>query len=61
MPAGLVVCPVMDRVVPSRTAVLSARLALLLQRVGRLFSAPAVLPSPVAFPAASVPSGAFER
>ena len=57
--AGPVVCLVMVRAVPSRTAVLEAYLAPLLQRVLRISSAPAVLPSPFAFPASSVPSGAF--
>ena len=59
--AGPVVCPAIEAAVRSRAAALSAHFAPLSQRVSRISSAHAVPPSPVAFPAASFPSGAFEK
>jgi hypothetical protein len=52
-------CRTWASIVQCRMAAFSARLAPLWQPVWRIFSAPAVLPSLVAFPASSVPSGAF--
>ena len=50
-----------ETTVRCRTAVFSACFAPLLRRVSRLFSAHVFLPSPVAFPAALAPSGAFGK